>query len=71
MKYAAQIGADGRVTQVIALADTLDIVWCESALGGAWVLTRAPGDPDSKCADVGDIYDPVSGTFTTPPPQTP
>lgn len=67
MKYAAQIDGSSRVTQVIALPDTLDLAWCASAVGGSWVWTRAPGDPESKCADVGDIYDPVAGTFTTPP----
>ena len=64
MIYEAEI-IDGTVVRVLC---SPVVGSCAANFGGTWVQTFKNGQR-GKYAGIGDIYDPVTDTFTSPEPQ--
>lgn len=62
MIYMAEIISD-TVQRVIVVNDAS---WPAAVLGGTWIETKEDGSIRGKFACIGDIYDPVTDTFSSP-----
>ena len=82
MAYFAEINESNVVQRVIAVNDAecldqygneneaIGALWCHNLLGGTWLQTSFNARIRGKFAGIGDIYDPITDTFVTPP-ETP
>jgi hypothetical protein len=59
-EYAAQL-----VNNIVEQIIVGNYVWANENLGGVWVDCTDDGD---LTISIGYIYDPITGTFTAPPP---
>lgn len=69
MKYAAEIGRNGKVRRIVSFKNSDGIAWFRQNLPGKWVRTRRNGCAPNEYANVGDIYDKVTRTYSTPQDQ--
>lgn len=79
MAYFAEINETNVVQRVIAVndAECLDqhgqeneavgALFCHKLLGGIWLQTSFNARIRGKFAGIGDIYDPTTDTFNSPP----
>lgn len=79
MAYFAEINESNVVQRVIAVNDAecrdqygnenevIGALWCHNLLGGTWLQTSFNARIRGKFAGIGDIYDPTTDTFNSPP----
>jgi hypothetical protein len=79
MAYFAQVDSSNVVQQVIAVNDAecldqygneneaIGALFCHNLLGGTWLQTSFNARIRGKFAGIGDIYDPTTDTFNSPP----
>lgn len=79
MAYFAEINESNIVQRVISVndAECLDqygqenevvgALFCHNLLGGTWLQTSFNARIRGKFAGIGDIYDPTTDTFNSPP----
>jgi hypothetical protein len=79
MAYFAKVDSSNVVQQVIAVNDAecldqygneneaIGALWCHNLLGGTWLQTSFNARIRGKFAGIGDIYDPTTDTFNSPP----
>ena len=79
MAYFAKVDSSNVVQQVIAVNDAecldqygneneaIGALFCHSLLGGTWLQTSFNARIRGKFAGIGDIYDPTTDTFNSPP----
>lgn len=65
MTYCAKI-VDNVVVDLIVVGDPGGAQWCIDYLGGLWIETQQDGSTHGKYASIGDLYDPITDTFSTP-----
>ncbi len=79
MAYFAQVDSGNVVQRVISVNDVecldqydneneaIGALFCHKLLGGIWIQTSFNARIRGKFAGIGDIYDPVTDTFNSPP----
>lgn len=79
MAYFAQVDSSNVVQRVISVNDVecldqydneneaIGALFCHKLLGGIWLQTSFNARIRGKFAGIGDIYDPVTDTFNSPP----
>jgi len=79
MAYFAQVDSSNVVQRVIAVNDAecldqygneneaIGALFCHDLLGGTWLQTSFNARIRGKFAGIGDIYDPTTDTFNSPP----
>ena len=79
MAYFAQVDSNNVVQRVISVNDAecldqygneneaIGALFCHNLLGGAWLQTSFNARIRGKFAGIGDIYDPTTDTFNSPP----
>lgn len=79
MAYFAQVDSSNVVQRVISVNDAecldqygneneaIGALFCHDLLGGTWLQTSFNARIRGKFAGIGDIYDPATDTFNSPP----
>jgi hypothetical protein len=79
MAYFAQVDSNNVVQRVISVNDAecldqydteneaIGALFCHKLLGGIWLQTSFNARIRGKFAGIGDIYDPTTDTFNSPP----
>jgi hypothetical protein len=79
MAYFAQVDSSNVVQRVISVNDAecldqydneneaIGALFCHNLLGGTWLQTSFNARIRGKFAGIGDIYDPTTDTFNSPP----
>lgn len=70
MAHFAQLDENNRVTKVVVVLDGMELQAIEALTqryGGTWLQTSYNARIRGKFAGLGDLYDPVTDTFQTPP----
>ena len=79
MAYFAQVDSSNVVQRVIAVNDAecldqygneneaIGALFCHDLVGGTWLQTSFNARIRGKFAGIGDIYDPTTDTFNSPP----
>jgi hypothetical protein len=79
MAYFAQVDSSNVVQRVISVNDAecldqygneneaIGALFCHDLLGGTWLQTSFNARIRGKFAGIGDIYDPTTDTFNSPP----
>jgi len=79
MAYFAQVDSSNVVQRVIAVNDAecldqygneneaIGALFCHDLVGGNWLQTSFNARIRGKFAGIGDIYDPTTDTFNSPP----
>jgi len=82
MAYFAQVDSGNVVQRVISVNDAecldqygneneaIGALFCHNLFGGTWLQTSFNARIRGKFAGIGDIYDPQTDTFVSPP-ETP
>jgi hypothetical protein len=79
MAYFAEINESNVVQRVISVNDAecldqygneneaIGALFCHNLLGGTWIQTSFNARIRGQFAAIGDIYDPTTDTFVSPP----